>query len=98
MDVGKIRAITGRRNVFSEQDYFFVTVRRIYFTLPREQWCYDFHCLGKKPGCKLGETHLERSVAGATLFNSAPKAREEDQRGEDEDDDDDEEEGLWLYD
>lgn len=33
-----------------------MSVRRIYFTLPKERRCCDSHCLGKKPGCKLSET------------------------------------------
>ena len=53
-------------------ELFFVTVRRIYFTLPKEHGYYASHCLGKKPGCKLGETHLERS---STLCNSTKRTR-----------------------
>lgn len=43
-----------------------MSVRRIYFTLPKERRCCDSHCLGKKPGCKLSETLRRESQHART--------------------------------
>lgn len=49
-------ATRGDGKMCSKSGLVFVSVRRIYFTLPKERRCCDSHCLGKKPGCKLSET------------------------------------------
>lgn len=50
----------------SKSGLLFVSVRRIYFTLPKERRCCDSHCLGKKPGCKLSETLRRESQHART--------------------------------
>lgn len=50
----------------SECGLVFVSVRRIYFTLPKERRCCVSHCLGKKPGCKLSETLWRESRRART--------------------------------
>lgn len=67
------------KKMCSKSGLLFVSVPRIYFTLPKERGCCDSHCLGKKPGCKLSETlrresrrvHTNTRTQTHHLFNLA---------------------------
>lgn len=64
-----------------EYGLIFVSVRRIYFTLPKERRCCVSHCLGKKPGCKLSETLWRESRRARTSPHAHTRTHTRARRG-----------------
>lgn len=79
----KCRRVSGRGadNMCLEYGLVFVSVRRIYFTLPKERRCCVSHCLGKKPGCKLSETLWRESRRARTGANAHTRTHTRARRG-----------------